>query len=149
MTASTATKRPVFAGLPPSSEPVLLFDGVCNLCDSSVQFVLRHERKPMLRFVALQSEVGQELLATHGLDPAYLDSLVLIEGGQAFTKSTAALRLSRYLKAPYRLLSLGLLMPRSVRDSIYAYVASKRYSWFGRKSSCMVPTPEVRRRFYV
>ena len=149
MATTTAPKLDTTSTSTVISGPVLMFDGVCNLCDNSVQFVLRNERSDQLRFVALQSETGRRLLAEHRLDPAYLDSLVFIEEGMVYTKSTAALRLARYLRAPYRLLYAGIWMPRAIRDSVYAYIASKRYSWFGRKSSCMMPTPELRRRFFV
>lgn len=126
---------------------VLIFDGVCNLCTASVQFILRHEAAPSLRFAPLQSPAGERLLRERGLDPAQIQTLVLIEDGTAFVKSAAALRLARHLRLPWRLLRLAWIIPRALRDRIYAVVATHRYRWFGRRKSCLIPTSEVAARF--
>jgi predicted DCC family thiol-disulfide oxidoreductase YuxK len=116
-----------------------------------VHFVLEHEAEPTVRFASLQSEVGQALLVRHGLshlaragDP---DSLVLVEDGRAYERSTGALRLARYLRAPWRWGRVLLLIPRFLRDLVYRFVARNRYAWFGKSDSCLVPTKELRARF--
>ena len=152
-----------------ASAPVVLFDGVCNLCNGAVQFILDHEdrsaagsREHRLMFAALQSEAARTVLASasgadeaarlatsgdaraHGRDPP---SIVLVEHGRAFTRSTAILRIARYLRAPWRWAALLVVVPRPLRDLVYRYVARHRYRWFGRSESCRVPTPELRTRF--
>ncbi len=127
--------------------PILLFDGVCNLCHEAVHFILAHERAPTLRFASLQSTVGQQLLRDYHLPPDYADSLVLIEGHRAYTLTTGALRLTRYLKYPYALGRLGLVLPACLRDPFYHWVARHRYQWFGKKEQCLLPTPALRARF--
>ncbi len=129
------------------SKSVLLFDGVCNLCHGAVNFILDHEKNNRLQFASLQSEAGQQLLKDHNLPTDYSDSLVLIEGHRAYTHSTAALRIARYLKFPYRPGQLLLLVPALFRDPVYQWIAKNRYQWFGKKDSCPVPTPERRARF--
>ena len=124
----------------PMAEPVLLFDGVCNLCHGAVQFILKHERAPTLRFCSLQSAVGRELLVAHGLDPDALDSLVLIEEDSAFSKGTAVMHLTRYLTAPWSWCGVFRILPRSLLDWMYGRVAAVRYRVFGRKDACMLPT---------
>lgn len=130
-----------------ASTPILLFDGVCNLCHGAVQFILAHERAPQLRFAALQSEIGQQLLRDHHLPADYADSLVLIEGHRAYTLTTGALRLTRYLKFPYGLGRLALVIPAVLRDPFYHWIARHRYQWFGKKDQCLLPTPERKARF--
>jgi len=122
------------------AEPVLLFDGVCNLCHGAVRFILRHERAPVLRFCSLQSARGRELLGKHGLDPDALDSLVLIEDGGAFAKGTAVLRLTRYLRAPWSWAGVFRIVPRFILDWLYGRVAAIRYRVFGRKEACVLPS---------
>jgi predicted DCC family thiol-disulfide oxidoreductase YuxK len=141
------------------STPVVLFDGVCNLCNGAVQFIIDHERRPDLRFAPLQSELAEKLLhetfgpeeaerlrqgATGSGDP---DSIVLVEDGRGFTHSTAALRVARHLKAPWRWVWAGILVPRLLRDAIYRWIARNRYRWFGTSETCRIPTPELRARF--
>jgi predicted DCC family thiol-disulfide oxidoreductase YuxK len=127
-------------------ERILLFDGVCNLCNGWVRFVIRNDPLSRVRFAPLQSETGQWLLAAHRL-PLTGESLVLIEEGKAFTASDAALRVARSLAAPWPIFALFLAVPRPIRDAVYRWVARNRYRWFGRRDECMVPTPEQRRRF--
>jgi predicted DCC family thiol-disulfide oxidoreductase YuxK len=129
-----------------SSQAILLFDGVCNLCNSTVRFVMRHERRPELRFCALQSEGGTQLLTRHGINTDYLGSLILIEGESVFLKSDAALRLASYLKWPWSWGRAAVIFPRSLRDSAYDVIARNRYRWFGRHDACLLPTAELRSR---
>ena len=131
------------------AHPVILFDGVCNLCNSSVQFIIDRDRKGMFRFAAIQSEVGARLLAEFGRaaiigEP---DSVMLMEGTTIFTHSDAALRIARRLDGPWPILCVFLLMPRVIRDAAYRIIARNRYRWFGRSETCRVPTPELRARF--
>ncbi|MEW6468099.1 MAG: thiol-disulfide oxidoreductase DCC family protein [Bacteroidota bacterium] len=127
--------------------PVILFDGVCNLCNRSVSFVIRNDRKGLFRFAALQSEKGRELRKQYGLDKADADSYILIENGKAYLKSTASLRTLRKLRGLYPLLYLFILVPRFIRDAVYDWVARNRYKWWGKRESCMVPSPEIQNRF--
>jgi len=127
--------------------PIVLFDGVCNLCNGAVQVVLDHERdrEPRMRFAPLQSEVGAALVGEKAA--AELDSLVLVEGDRTYTHSTAALRIARHLRPPLGWASLLLVVPRPIRDAVYRFVARRRYAWFGKSATCRVPTPELRARF--
>ncbi|WP_420455862.1 thiol-disulfide oxidoreductase DCC family protein [Rubrivirga sp.] len=127
--------------------PTLLFDGVCTLCDRSVQFVLDHESVASFRFASLQSEVGRQLLARCGLDGASTDSVVLVENGTCHVRSEAAWRVAARLDAPWRWIALGRWVPRSVRDRVYDVVARNRYRWFGTRDECRLPEPGVRERF--
>ncbi len=127
--------------------PVLLFDGVCNLCNNTVQFVIRHDPAGTVHFAALQSQIGQQLQQQHQLDPQRLDSLIFVDGGRAYTHSDAALRLARYLQRPWSFARVGLLVPRPIRNLVYRWIARNRYRWFGQTESCMLPTPQLRQRF--
>lgn len=130
----------------PEPELLLLFDGVCNFCNGAVNFVIDHDPKGRFRFASLQSEVGTRLVAEHNI-PAELLSSVLIEGGKAYTGSTASLRAARYLSFPASLLSVFILVPRFIRDAAYNWFAARRYRFFGKADVCRVPTPELRARF--
>ncbi|MFW5923957.1 MAG: thiol-disulfide oxidoreductase DCC family protein [archaeon] len=133
--------------LPAKDDPVVLFDGVCNLCNGVVQFVIPRDPHGRLRFAPLQSEPGQDLLRHHDLATDDFDTIVLVEGDQTFTKSDAVLRIAEVLGWPYSLARVGRLLPATVRDWIYDVVADNRYDWFGRKNQCMVPDEGVRDRF--
>lgn len=126
---------------------IVIFDGVCNLCARSVQFILRHESGPYCRFSPLQSAAGARLLVSHGFSPANVESFVLISDGKVYTRSTAALRVARHFKGAWQLLRVFWLVPRPLRDLLYDWVARNRYSWFGKADSCMVATPELSARF--
>lgn len=130
------------------SLPILLFDGVCNLCNGGTQFVIRRDPAPgKFRFAALQSESGQALLRKHGLPPHALDSFVMIEGDRASVRSTAVLRVLHRLGFPWSIFYPLILVPRILRDAVYDGIAARRYRWFGKQETCMVPTPEIRSRF--
>ncbi|MGQ4556110.1 DCC1-like thiol-disulfide oxidoreductase family protein [Halobellus sp. GM3] len=127
--------------------PVVLFDGVCNLCNGAVAFLLSRDRTGRLRFASLQSAAGRALRSRHGLPTEGVETIVLVDGERAYTKSDAVIRIAELLGWPYRLLSLARPVPRSVRDRIYEFVADNRYEWFGRKDRCMVPDEDVSDRF--
>lgn len=127
--------------------PVLLFDGVCNLCNGAVQFVIEHDDDARIRFASLQSDVGRAVLDRLDLPPDDLETVVLLEGTRAYTKSAAAIRACEHLGGVYALARLGWLLPRRLRDWLYDVVAANRYDWFGRREQCMVPTPELESRF--
>ena len=128
---------------------VVLFDGVCNFCNASVNFVLEHDRESYFKFAPLQSEIGASMLAVHNLDLASepIDSVILVEDGKAYTHSTAALRIARRLGMPWSWLYAFIIVPAALRDVFYRLFAKYRYRLFGRKDECMVPTPEIKARF--
>ncbi len=130
-----------------SDNPVILFDGVCNLCNAAVQYVIRHDPKGLFRFASLQGETGQQLLAKYALKQADFDSFVLIDQNTAFTKSTAAIRAARQLSGIAKILGGFIFVPTFIRDGIYDWIAKNRYRWFGKKETCMIPTPELENRF--
>ncbi|MEM5017169.1 thiol-disulfide oxidoreductase DCC family protein [Metabacillus indicus] len=126
---------------------ILLFDGVCNFCDGTVQFVLKHDKKEVFSFASLQSEAGQSLLRKHGLPLEDYDSFVYLDEGKVHTKSTAALRVLKELGGIYRALYLLIAVPKPIRDAVYMMIAKNRYKWFGKKDACTLPSKEVRKRF--
>lgn len=126
---------------------IVLFDGVCNLCNSSVQFIIARDTKAYFRFASLQSEVGKSLLASHHLSPDSIDTIVLVEKGNAFVRSAAALRIAQHLDGAWRWLSIFRVLPLPLRDALYNFVARNRYRWFGKEESCWLPTPDLRERF--
>ncbi len=131
-----------------SSKKIILFDGVCNLCNGSIQFVIKRDRDDVFRYAALQSEAGQRLVSERNIDLSKVDSILVIEPGVAyFTKSDAALNIGRHLKG-YRTISTLLhLIPSVLRNIIYDLIARNRYKWYGKKEECMVPAPELRAKF--
>jgi predicted DCC family thiol-disulfide oxidoreductase YuxK len=137
--------RPQAAGAIPT--PLILFDGVCNLCSWSVQFLAPRDRDGMLRFAAVQSAVGQSVLKQHGLPTDDYESFVLVEDGRAYFKSAAFFRTLRYMRWPWRLLGIGRVLPRRLADWLYDRVARNRYTVFGRKAVCMLPRPDLAARF--
>ena len=127
--------------------PVLLFDGVCNLCNGAVNFLIDRDPEARLRFASLQSASGQQLLRRFELPTDQFDTMVLVEGDRYYTRSTAGLRVARRLKWPWPLLSVFMVVPRPLRDLVYDCIARNRYRWFGQQENCRVPTPELRSRF--
>jgi len=127
--------------------PIWLYDGVCVLCSGAVQYTLRHERERAIRFVAIQSREGRALAQAHGIDPDDPESFVFIEGGKALAKSDGVLALLRHLRGPARLLLVGSVLPRAMRDWLYDRVARNRYRLFGQKTACERPDPTQRHRF--
>jgi predicted DCC family thiol-disulfide oxidoreductase YuxK len=133
--------------IPDGGAPVVLFDGVCNLCNGSVQFIVRHDPAGRFRFASLQSEAGRALLRRHGMDTEELSSVVLVEGGRAYSRSDAALRIAGGLGGAWKAAGALRAVPRPLRDLVYEWVARNRYRWFGKQEACMIPTPELRARF--
>lgn len=132
----------------PPNKKIILFDGVCNLCNSSVQFVIKNDKKDIFRFVALQSELGQEILAYIGIDAENIDSIVLYEPGVAYYyKSDAALQIAKNLNGLFILATVFKIFPAGIRNLLYDYIAKNRYKWYGKKESCMIPTPELKIKF--
>ena len=126
---------------------IILFDGVCNLCNSSVNFVIKKDKKEVFRFAALQSEIGQKYISKFKIDPSQTDSIVLIDGDKHYIKSSAALTIAKYLKGGYPLFYAFMIVPNFIRNWVYDYVAKNRYRWYGKKESCMIPTPELKSKF--
>jgi predicted DCC family thiol-disulfide oxidoreductase YuxK len=129
------------------SDRVLLFDGVCHLCNDSVVWVIDRDPQGLLRFASLQSPAGSALARQHGIDPEALEGLVLVDGERAWQGSAAALRAGRLLRFPWWFLAwLGWLVPWFLRDLVYGWIARNRYRWFGKSEVCRIPTPELRER---
>lgn len=127
--------------------PIVLFDGVCNLCEGSVKFLIRKDKKDVLRFASLQSETGQKILKKFNLPTQKYDSFVLVVGEKIYLRSSAALKVCGYLGGIWRLWEIFWLIPKTLRDAVYNFIARNRYKWFGKKSECMLPTPEIRKKF--
>ncbi|RSK52948.1 thiol-disulfide oxidoreductase DCC family protein [Bacillus canaveralius] len=125
---------------------IILFDGVCNLCHSSVQFIIKRDQQGYFKFASIQGDVGQKLLQEYNLKND-IDSIVLIEKRKAFIKSSAALRTASKLQGGWKLLVLLLLVPVPVRNFFYDWIAHNRYRWFGKQDSCMIPSPSMKERF--
>lgn len=131
-----------------SAKKIILFDGVCNLCNGFVQFVIKRDQNDVFRYASLQSEIGERLISERGIDTKTIDSVILIDPGTAYyLKSDAALQIGRQLKG-YRTLSKFLnLIPRGLRNIVYDFIARYRYKWFGKKDQCMIPTPDLKAKF--
>jgi predicted DCC family thiol-disulfide oxidoreductase YuxK len=129
------------------NNPIILFDGVCNFCNSSVNFVIERDKKSIIKFAPLQSEAGQQLLQQYNLSTTEFNSFVFIEAGNFYTASTAALKVTRYLSALWPLLYGFIIVPKFIRDGVYNWISKNRYKWFGKKEQCMIPTLEIRSRF--
>jgi predicted DCC family thiol-disulfide oxidoreductase YuxK len=127
--------------------PVILFDGVCNLCNGFVQFVIARDSAARFRFASLQSNAASKLLDRHRVTTLLPDSIVLVEDDRVFTRSSAALRIAGGLGFPWSLAYAGIAVPKPLRDALYDLVARHRYRWFGKRDVCMIPTPELRARF--
>ena len=130
-----------------TSSPIILFDGVCNLCNKSVQTVLRKDKAGIFKFASLQSDVGQKLLKQYNLPTSNFGSFVLIQNGKIYLKSTAALTVAKQLSGPIKLLYGFMIVPAFIRNFFYNIIAKNRYKWFGKMDECMIPTPEIKSRF--
>jgi predicted DCC family thiol-disulfide oxidoreductase YuxK len=126
---------------------LVLFDGVCNLCNGVVQFIIARDPHGRFQFAALQSAAARRVIEEHGALDRLPDAIVLVEDGRLYTRSTAALRIARRLTFPWPLTVVLLAVPRPLRDWVYTLFASRRYRWFGRRETCMMATPELRARF--
>lgn len=127
--------------------PILLFDGVCNVCNASVRFVIERDPAAAFRFASLQSPFGQALLERFGLDTEDHDTMVLVEGDRFWLRTDALMRVFAGLRAPWPLLALARVLPRGLRDAGYAVFARNRYRWFGKREACLLPSPELQARF--
>lgn len=129
------------------SHPVVLFDGVCNFCEGSVRFIIDRDPKGRFRFASLQSEAGKQFAEEHGGDTSQLNTMMLIQDGTLYKRSSAALRIARGLRFPWPLAWAFIIVPPFIRNAVYNIIARNRYKWFGQKDACMIPTPEIRERF--
>lgn len=128
-------------------KPIILFDGVCNLCNRSVQFVIRHDVEGRFMFASLQSETGQELLKRYQLPATEFNSFILIQDDKIYTRSDGALQVTRQLNGGWKFLYGFIIVPHFIRDRVYDWVSRNRYRWFGKREVCMVPSPELKGRF--
>ena len=126
---------------------IILFDGVCNFCNGSVNFIIERDPSAYFKFAPLQSEIGEKLISEYGINKAETDSVILIENGKAYTHSTAALRIARKLKGAWSWFYAFRFIPRGIRDFAYKLFAKNRYRMFGKQDACMMPTPDIRARF--
>jgi len=127
--------------------PVILFDGVCNLCSGTVQFIINKDKKNVFKFASLQSELGQQILNSQKLSTTAFNSFILYQDGQIYSRSTGALKVAGQLSGGWKLLSALLFIPAFLRDAVYNTISRNRYKWFGQKTSCWIPTPELRSKF--
>jgi len=129
------------------NKKIILFDGVCNLCNNAVTFVIKRDRKDIFRYAAIQSDIGQKLITNAKINPETIDSIFLISNGKCYYKSNAALRIAKHLSGAYPLLFAFLIVPKFIRNWVYDFIAKNRYKWFGKKESCMIPTPALKSLF--
>lgn len=126
---------------------VILFDGVCNFCNYWVNFAIKRDRKKKLKFTTLQGVTAKQLLPQHNINPTSLSSVIFIDKGKAYTQSSAAIQICKYLNGGWKLFYGLMIIPKFMRDFFYNIIARNRYKWYGKKEECMVPTPELRERF--
>lgn len=129
------------------ADKIVLFDGVCNLCDNSVKFIIQRDRKAVFKMASLQSEIGQNLQTHFGQDPTQVNSVMFIENGKLYTKSTAALRIAKHLDGAWKLFIVFMIIPTPIRDIVYDFIARNRYRWFGKHDACMIPDKSIKSRF--
>jgi predicted DCC family thiol-disulfide oxidoreductase YuxK len=127
--------------------PIVLFDGVCNFCNYWTNFAIKKDKHKKLRFALLQSDAAKQLLAQFNINPEQLSSVIFFDKGKIYTQSSAALRICKYLDGGWKLFYGFTIIPKFLRDPIYNLIARNRYKWFGKKESCMIPTPELKERF--
>ena len=130
-----------------TTHPILFFDGVCNLCNGAIQFILKNDRRGELRFASLQSDLAEEMLPPFGINPKDLNSVVLYENGTVYTRSSSVLRTLKLMGGPLSYLAVFGIIPRRIRDFFYNYISHHRYNWFGKREQCMLPRPEWNARF--
>lgn len=132
----------------PLEKKIILFDGVCNLCEASIVYVIKHDKKDIFRFVALQSDLGQRIVKHIGINTNHIDSVILYEPGVAYYyKSSAVVEIAKGLSGIFTWFTLFQILPTVLRDYVYDYVAKNRYKWYGKKEACLVPTPELLAKF--
>ncbi|MGA1227695.1 MAG: thiol-disulfide oxidoreductase DCC family protein [Tamlana sp.] len=132
----------------PKNKKLILFDGVCNLCNSSVQYVIKHDKDNVFMFTALQSDLGKRIISKFQIDTNKTDSILLYNPKKGIDyKSTAALKIAHQLGFPNNLLSVFFIVPTFIRNWVYNYIAKNRYKWYGKKDACVIPTPELKSKF--
>jgi len=132
----------------PENKELVLFDGVCNLCNSSVQFIIRNDKKNIFLFAPLQGKTGQEVISNFNIDTSQTDSILLYSQKNGISeRSTAALKIARRLRFPFNILTVFLIIPNFIRNWVYDLIARNRYRWFGKQDACMIPTPELKSKF--
>ena len=132
-----------------TDNPIILFDGVCNFCNAAVNFTIKRDKQNKIRFAALQSDAGRQLVQQYGLPADDMRSFLFIENEKVYNRSTAALKVCRYLTGLWPLCYGLMIVPALIRNGVYDWIAKNRYKWFGERQECMIPTPEVRARFLV
>lgn len=132
----------------PKDKKLILFDGICNLCNSSINYVIKHDKDDVFMFAPLQSKVGKKIINDHNIDASKTDSIILYEHSKGVSfKSTAALKIASRLGFPRNLMAIFYVIPAFIRNWVYDYIAKNRYNWFGKQDACMIPTPELRKKF--
>ncbi|MGB1307836.1 MAG: thiol-disulfide oxidoreductase DCC family protein [Oceanihabitans sp.] len=132
----------------PKNKQLILFDGVCNLCNTSVNYVIKHDKKNVFLFAALQSDIGKTIIEKYKIDTVKTDSILLYSKEKGLkVKSTAALHIAKYLGFPNNIMVIFLIVPTFIRNWVYNYIAKNRYKWFGKKDACRIPTPELKSKF--
>ena len=132
---------------PTENHAIILFDGVCNFCNSRINFIIRNDKRDYFRFTPLQSETAKKLIAEKNIHTFGLDSFILIENGKAYDRTTAALRIAKKLDGLWPIFYAFIIVPPFIRDIVYKIIAKNRYKWWGKKDSCMIPTAEMRAKF--
>ncbi|MGB5419482.1 thiol-disulfide oxidoreductase DCC family protein [Algibacter sp.] len=132
----------------PKDKKLILFDGVCNLCNTSVLFVIKRDQKNRFLFAPLQSDAGKQIIKAFNIDTSQVDSIILFNPEKGIHyKSTAALKIASQLSFPTNLIAIFLIVPNFIRNWVYGYIAKNRYKWYGKKEACMIPTPELKSKF--
>ncbi|RZL27654.1 MAG: DUF393 domain-containing protein [Pedobacter sp.] len=131
-----------------ATQSVIFFDGVCNLCNASVQFAIEHDAKNTFKFTAFQGDYAKKVLPEFDVDTNKINSILLVENNKLYTKSSAALRIAKKLNGLLPLLYAFIIVPKFIRDGVYDIIAKNRYKWWGKQESCWVPTPELKSKFY-
>jgi len=132
----------------PKHKKLILFDGVCNLCNTSIQYVIKNDKKDVFRFAALQSEIGEQIIQHYNIDTSKTDSILLFSNENGLSvKSSAALKIAKDLGFPKNMLIIFFIVPTFIRNWVYDYIAKNRYKWYGKKDECMIPTPELKSKF--
>ncbi len=132
----------------PEGKELVLFDGICNLCNASVKYIIKHDKKNMFCFAALQSDTGKQIINQYKIDTTKTDSILLYNPTKGiYYKSTAALKIASKLGFPINLMSIFLIFPAFIRNCVYDFIAKNRYKWYGKKESCMIPNPELKSKF--
>jgi predicted DCC family thiol-disulfide oxidoreductase YuxK len=128
-------------------QPLVLFDGVCNFCNYWVRFIIKRDKMARLKFTSLQGETARSILPAYSINPKVLSSVILIEKGKAYTASSAAIRICRHLDGAWKLMYGLIIIPKFLRDAVYNLISRNRYSWFGKKDQCMIPSAKDKDRF--